>query len=164
MITAWSARCCSRRMNQLPLISAVPMRSDNALAGSGIFDDVMVQSHDPAGARILSGGYLEGAGLFGRYQAERIGERKMRLGVGVQHDDPQPIVRVRRHDHGKDRRPQTRPTISTDAPIRCRRRRPCRRRAVSARRRGCRRVRPALLSTTWSRVPCSMPSAEIVRT
>src|SRR6185503_8039288 len=77
------------------------------LCRSGIFDDVMVQSHDPTGACILFGDYSKGVGLFGRYKAERIGEREMSLGVGVQHDDPQPIVRVWRQDHGEDRRPQT---------------------------------------------------------
>jgi hypothetical protein len=29
-----------------------------------IFDDMMVQSHDPAGAGVLIGGNLAGAGLF----------------------------------------------------------------------------------------------------
>ena len=35
MTTAWSAKCCRRRTNQLPLIRAVPMRSDSAFAGLG---------------------------------------------------------------------------------------------------------------------------------
>ena len=52
--------------------------------------------------------------------------------------------------------PTARPMISTGVPNHCRRRRPCRRRAASARRPGSRRVRLPLVSTTWSRVPCSI--------
>jgi hypothetical protein len=87
-------RRCSRR-NQLPLMRAVPMRSDSP-CGMWILNDVVVQSHDPAGAWILSGSNLECADLFGRYQAERVGKRKVRFSVGVQHDDPQAVVAVRR--------------------------------------------------------------------
>ena len=42
--------------------SAVPIRSDNAFGRLGIFNDVVVQRHDPAGAWILFGGDLEARG------------------------------------------------------------------------------------------------------
>ena len=84
--TIRSANGSSRRRNQFPLISAVPMRSESAFAGI-VLDHVVVECQDPAGARISLDSDLDPAKLIGRDHSERVGEREVRVGIRVREDD-----------------------------------------------------------------------------
>ena len=68
-------------MNQLPLISAVPMRSTERLGHARIFECVVMQCHDPAGARIALAHEIDPVDLLRRNHPEGIGEGKVRIGV-----------------------------------------------------------------------------------
>ena len=51
MITTRSAKGLRVRTNQLPLTSAVPIRSENVATAHRVFDQVVMQRHDPARLR-----------------------------------------------------------------------------------------------------------------
>src|SRR5262245_66079446 len=66
---------------------------------------MVMERHDPAGPRILRDSNLHTAMLLGRNHSQRVGEREMRVGIGIQQDDPEAVVPIRRQHHGKDIRP-----------------------------------------------------------
>ena len=85
------------RKNQLPLISAVPTRSENAATGRNpIFGDMVMQRDDPAGARISVERGGQAARLSRRHHAERVGEGEIAVRVGIEQDDAEPVVLGRR--------------------------------------------------------------------
>src|SRR5262245_59724186 len=77
-----------------------------SLGRSRIFDQMMVQSDDPAGLWVLRARDLDGLGLLDRDHAERVRERKMRVGIGIQQHDAQTVVAIGRQYQWEDASPQ----------------------------------------------------------
>ena len=98
MTIARSANGMSLRTNQLPLMRAVPTRSENAETRIG-YSTVVVQGDNPRGPRKPGRSPSQAAGLLGGDQAEGVGKGKVCFGIRVENRDAQPIVGIRRQNH-----------------------------------------------------------------
>ena len=102
MTTMRAANGLSLRTNQLPLTSAVPTRSENAVDRHRIFDagdDAARRSNCAFGKSVDR--RSETMRLLDGDESERVGEGEMGFGVGVEDSDAEPVLRFRRQDHRK---------------------------------------------------------------
>ena len=67
-----------------------------------------MQGHNPMRARKLRGDRMDGLRLLRGHEPECVGERKMRLRRGVEHDDTEAIVGIGRQHHRKSLGPNLR--------------------------------------------------------
>src|SRR5262245_39325410 len=77
-----------------------------SLGRSRIFDQMMMQSDDPAGLWVLRTRDLDALGLLDRDHAERVRKRKMRVGIRIQQYDSQSVVAIGRQHQWEDASPQ----------------------------------------------------------
>ena len=71
-----------------------------------IFEEMVVQRHEPAGFGVFGEGNLHAPHLLSRHHAKGVGEGEMRVGVRVQQDDAETVLRLRRHHHREHHRPK----------------------------------------------------------